>query len=389
MVPVSVRVLHFAAPTASQGAWRRLRHFAVLVLTSALFLCGFGPPRLADSDVAPRQRLTANELANLLAVQPPSLAAHAAMIYDVEAQRILWQQNADMEWAPASLTKLMAALLVLEQGNFAAQVTVTPADMIGAAVMGLQPGETLTVDDLLWGLLVPSGNDAAMALARSSAGTVESFVERMNRRAAELGLRQSRFLNPHGLDEDGHVSSAQDLLTLALLDWQYARFREIVGTASATVAGHELRNTNELLGLYPGAIGVKTGTTDMAGQCLVAAIDHGGRVVFLVILGSSDRYDDARKMDAYYDAQFAWFVGNARAEQALNRVYDDTGAVHYLTAVGAAPAQLMRRGELGLVQSRRVLNLPAADAWEKGAVVGQIEWWLGSQRIGEQELVVR
>src|SRR3990172_91439 len=176
----------------------------------------------------------------------------------------------------------MTALLALERGQLDRLVRVdVDASQLGySSVMGLRPGEELTLEDLLYGLLLPSGNDAALAVAGHLGGSVARFVDLMNQRAAELGLVNTHFANPHGLDAPEHYSSAADLVRLARTAMANPTFAKIVSTRERTVRGklatYELRNTNRLLGTYPGVDGVKTGSTDAAGQCLVAAAQRGG-----------------------------------------------------------------------------------------------------------------
>jgi len=154
--------------------------------------------------------------------------------------------------------------------------------------------------------LLPSGNDAAVALAEHVAGSEADFVALMNETAGELGLKHSHFANPHGLDDPQQTMSAADLLAVTQAALEYPIFAEIVGAASAQVAGRTLQNTNELLGSYAAADGIKTGTTDAAGECLVASVSHGGRRTLAVLLGSSDRYADARALLDYAQAGWRW-----------------------------------------------------------------------------------
>jgi hypothetical protein len=165
--------------------------------------------------------------------------------------------------------------------------------------MGLAASEVLTVRDLLYGLLLPSGNDAAVALAEHVAGSEDAFVKLMNEAAAVLGLAETHFANSHGLDDSEQRSSAADLLKLAEADLAFPLFAEIVAQPSAYAAGRSLVNTNQLLGIYRGADGVKTGTTTAAGECLVASATRGGHRLLAVVLGSTDRYGDAEKLFDY------------------------------------------------------------------------------------------
>jgi len=371
----------------------RLVRFLIflLLIASGLLLTGFGPPQLTDSDRSPTRRLTPAQLqAWAEAQQAPDISASALLLYDVDADRVLYTRAPDDARPMASLTKLMTALLVLEADDLDATVTIKAGDLVDGATMGLRMGEQLTVEALLWGLLIPSGNDAAMALARHTAGSVDAFVAQMNARAAELGLTASSFKNPHGFDANGHVSSPVDLLRLTQADRAYPLFLEIVSTAETTVAGHPLRSTNQFLGLYPGATGVKTGTTPAAGQCLIASIERNGHTAITLVLDSDDRYEDVRAIYDYYQANYAWLTGDPRALSVLNRLYDDNGQLWYLAATGDPPAALAPRWEYPALQAVRRIQRPADGIpWQPGMIVGQLEWRLGGKIVGSQPLVLR
>jgi D-alanyl-D-alanine carboxypeptidase len=363
--------------------------FLLLFLTTPL-LSGFAAPRLLDRPYSPTQAVSVGELrARHTALQPPLLSARSYLLYDLDADRVLLSQNADTPHPPASLTKLMTALLVFEQEELSRTVTIVAADHVEGATMGLRTGEQVSVEQLLWGLLVPSGNDAANALARAASGTVEAFVEQMNGRAAELGLAQTHFANPHGLDADGHLSSAADLLTITRLLYRYPRFREMVATYQITVNSHELTNTNELLAVFPGAVGIKTGTSTAAGQCLIAAIQRDGRQVILIVLGSRDRYADVRALNTYYRAGYDWLTPNANESALLNRLVSPSGDRWYLRPVGAIEPRLVRSWEMGQLRAFRRIRLPAPGlSWKTGMEVGVLEWRFGDELLGVQTLVL-
>lgn len=356
-------------------------------------LTGFSPPKLVDREGVASQKLTVGELrAWAETAQEPEIHAKAWLLYDVDADRVLYSSDAESALPPASLTKLMTALLVLEHGQLESQVTVSAddvADVADGTTMGLVAGETITAQDLLWGLLVASGNDAALALARHVAGDVDSFVAQMNGRAAELGLHETHYVNPHGFDAPEHVTSAADLLTLTKELMAYPLFREIVGTKAIEVAGHELVNTNELLGVMPDADGVKTGTTTEAGECLVASFTFGGHQVIVIVLGSDDRYGDVRSLLDLYRANYTWVRADAADLAVMNRLYGDEGEVWHLAVQGEAPEELMPRwGETGL-NGVRVIETEDTRAYEKGAEVGKLEWRVGDRVVGTQTLTVR
>jgi len=367
--------------------------YALLLCCSVIwlfFLCGFGPPRLIDRTVAPTQRLTAEEMQQWVNAQHAvNFTATALLLYDVDAKQVLFTHNADQALPPASLTKLMTALLILEQNDLQAMVTIQPEDMLDGSTMGLEPGERVTVEQLLWGLLVPSGNDASRALARHSAGSVQAFVEQMNQRSSELGLQATHFRNPDGNDADGHVTSANDILILSRQLWAYPLFRQIVATAETTIAGHALQNTNELLGTLDDANGIKTGTTDWAGQCLVASVVVNDHTVWTIVLGSEDRYADTRALLDYYQANYQWVDGKQDQGSILNRLYSADGNLWYLRTTEAPPVVLLRQMDRGNLQAFRRLRLPPPNqSWQAGMAVGTLEWRLGDQVIGTQPLLL-
>ena len=368
------------------------RDWLIVLLNSlaAIALCGFGPPKLVDREVAATIRLTPGELRQWhQAAQPPSLSADALLVYDVDAQRTLYSRDADAALPPASLTKLMTALLAFEEGRFDDEVEIAAEDLVDGAAMGLAAGDVVSVEELLWGLLVASGNDAAMALARKVGGDVDAFVDRMNSAAEQMGLNETQFANPHGLDADGHMTSARDMLAITLRLLEYPLFREIVGTAETVVAGYSLVNTNELLTSYPGADGVKTGTTELAGQCLVASISEDDHKLIVVVLGSDDRYADVANLHALYDANYDWVEGDITDLSVLNRLYGEDGRIVPLQAEGQPFTILVHRwGDPQLLSFRHIDRSDGREL-QSYEPAGRVEWRVGDDLIGETELTVR
>ena len=348
-------------------------------------------------------RLTVGQLSQIQRAQtpPPGTSALSVLVYDLDSGQTLMKREIDLSISPASLAKLMTALLVLEADRLPEQVTIQAEDLVGEAAMGLGGGEVLIVEELLWGLLVASGNDAAMALARHHSGQVDAFVQRMNTRAEELNLHGTRFANPNGFDADGQVSNAQDLLTLVRTLWQYPLFRQIVGVTSMTVASHELQNTNRLLGSYPGMNGVKTGTTFQSGQSLIAGVDRDGHQLFAVILGSADRYYDIQAVLATVESNYVWVpLRLSERPTVLDRVFDASGKRWFLRTEGgtqspllsgdAAPADLMLgRWERQELRVFRRVYPPPFEGWSTGMEAGVLEWRRGDAVIATQRLVVR
>jgi serine-type D-Ala-D-Ala carboxypeptidase (penicillin-binding protein 5/6) len=226
----------------------------------------------------------------------------AALVFDVRTGRVLWRRN-PLETMPiASLTKLMTALLVVQHTTPREQALITPDALhySGSGVGLLPKGRHVSVKALLYGLLLPSGNDAAIALADHVAHTQKRFVAMMNAKARQLGLRCTHFASPHGL-EPGNRSCPADLAALARLDLHYSRIASIVRQAHAAVRfpikGGKLylNNTNPLLRMgYPGTIGLKTGNTDQAGNCLIAVVRRGPLTIAAVLLHSPNTQQQAR-----------------------------------------------------------------------------------------------
>jgi len=231
---------------------------------------------------------------------PGPLTAPAAVVLDQATGEVLYDQNAHQVRAPASLTKIATALVTLDRADLDAYVDV---DVDGAelaretdsTVMGLSPGQEMSVRDLLYGLLLPSGNDAAIALADYVAGQTPAFADLMNQKVAELGLSETHFANPHGLDDPAHYTSAYDIAMLGRELMAHPQLAEIVGTRVYWPSwdGPRIWNGNRLLGVYTGVTGAKTGYTDEAGQTIVATAERDGIQLVVAVLGSTDVYADA------------------------------------------------------------------------------------------------
>ncbi|MEO6457746.1 MAG: D-alanyl-D-alanine carboxypeptidase family protein [Chloroflexia bacterium] len=246
----------------------------------------------------------------------PQISARAAILVEYPSGRIIYQKGAHQQLAPASTTKILTAILAMERGNLNEAVSVASEDMIRGSKMGLKSGEKQTMHNLLYGLMLPSGNDAAMTIARhigsqkagsgaASKESVTAFAGLMNARLAQLGLKESHFVNPHGLDKTGHYSSAYDLASLTWHAMHFPVFNEIVKQPSYNVPGHSLRNINKMIVEYPGADGAKTGYTRRAGLCLVTTATRNGRRLISVVLNAPKWYDDSKALLDYGFAQAA------------------------------------------------------------------------------------
>ncbi|MGE3794217.1 MAG: SH3 domain-containing protein [Dehalococcoidia bacterium] len=231
----------------------------------------------------------------------PTVAARAALVMDGNTGKTLFEKDARLALAPASLTKMVTAILAIEQGELDAwvKVDVDSRQMPGSSLMGLLPGDCFQLRDLIYGLMLPSGNDAALAIARHIAGSDAAFVDEMNAFVAALALTDTHFVNPHGLDAAGHLTSAHDLAAIARYGMSLPIFEAIVGTPQWSAKGSRtinLPNVNGFLSSYPGADGVKTGFTDAAGRTLVSSATRNGRRIFVILLNDDVRYEDAAKL---------------------------------------------------------------------------------------------
>ncbi len=361
---------------------RRWLTLAALLL-AALCSLGAGPPILHSGHDQPL-RLTAGQLAaRSRQAAGPQIAASAAALADRADGALLWARDADTPRAPGSAIKLMTALAALETLSPQDVVIVPPAALIGEASMGLDAGEAVEVLTLLYGALLPSGNDAAMTLALAGAGSEAAFVQRMNVRAAAWGLHGTHFATPHGLDAPGQVSTPRDLLALGRRALDQPLLATIVSTSRISRQGYLLQNTNELLGLYAGAYGVKTGTTDEAGQVLIAAAARAGGDALSVVMASPDRYADSRQLLDFYFAHWQRLEMQLPAS-ALNRVILPDGAIYTLQtpAQGAARPLLLQRWQAEQARVYRAITLDAA-----GAPLGVLQIWLGPDKLAELPLI--
>ncbi|HEX2946521.1 MAG TPA: D-alanyl-D-alanine carboxypeptidase family protein [Clostridia bacterium] len=221
---------------------------------------------------------------------PPQINAITAVVIEESTGRILYNKNATQKRSIASTTKIMTALVALENADLDEQVKVSKrAAGIGGSVMGLRTDDNYTLKELLYAMLMISGNDAAVAIAEHVGGSVEEFAAMMNKRARSLGADDSNFVTPHGLDSTNQYSTAYDVALITREALRNPVFAEIVSTYSSYIPGHSLYNTNELLGAYPGLDGVKTGYTGKAGRCLVTTAKKDGMRVISVVLGSPTR----------------------------------------------------------------------------------------------------
>jgi len=244
---------------------------------------------------------------NPLFGQTLNVVAQSAAVVDSYSGDFLFTKNENAKQYPASSTKILTALIVIESGDLDHLVTIDLADTkVEPSSLGLKPGEQYTRRQLLFGLLLKSANDVAMALARDNAGSVSAFADKMNLRAAQLGATSSHFVNPHGLHDPNHYTTAHDLVLIGRAAMQQPLFREIVSTVYYTWRApsgqiDQLRNHNRLLRHFAGCNGLKTGYTRLAQQVLVSSALRGGHEVISVVLHTDKPgiWDDSKALLSY------------------------------------------------------------------------------------------
>ncbi len=244
------------------------------------------------------------------------VSATAAVLMDADMGQVLYEKNGDRQMLIASTTKIMTALVVLEHAAPDDVITVTPDHMAEGSSMYLRAGETVRVEELLYGLLLCSGNDAALALTEC-AGGLTPFVALMNEKAAALGMAHTSFANPNGLDADGHYSTARDMAVLAAAAVENPTFRRICSSRSVTIGQRTMENHNRLLRQVEGCVGLKTGYTRAAGRTLVSCTERDGcRLVAVTLQDGNDWADHA----ALYDYGFRLTAPRRGVQTALLRL---------------------------------------------------------------------
>lgn len=273
--------------------------FFILVMSSSLCSGAFAD----EENEEPFKGVLTNNV--LPATGLPVIDAAAAVVMDSESGRVLFSKNPTQKRAMASTTKIMTAIIAIEKGRLDDVVTVSSrAAGIWGSKINLVSGSKYKLEELLYGLLMNSGNDASIAIGEHIGGSIEGFVAMMNAKAKDLGAYNTSFANTHGLDADGHYTTAYDMALITRYALKNPEFSKIVGTVSTSIPGKQLYNTNELLQLYQGADGVKTGYTGKAGRCLVASATRKGMRLISVVLGSPTTYKRALSSKSILDYAF-------------------------------------------------------------------------------------
>lgn len=327
---------------------------------------------------------------------PPNISAESAALIDVASGRILYSKNGDKKMRIASLTKTMTAIVAIEMGQLKDEVTVPPEAVgVEGSSIYLKKNEKLTLEELLYGLMLRSGNDAAVTVATHVGGSVPGFVYLMNEKAALIGMTHTNFTNPHGLDDSNmHYSTAEDMALLSAYALRNPVFRQIVSTKVKDISweGEEynrrLLNKNKLLHLYNGADGVKTGYTKLAKRCLASSATRDGRQLAAITLNAPDDWNDSAEMLDWGFRHFAMkeFVQYGETIQPEPAIMLKEGVQLVTTNAFRYP---LKPEEIPDVTKRMVMSESVVTEKMNGQIIGFLQFHFRDQMIGQVPLKVQ
>ena len=315
-----------------------------------------------------------------------STSASAAILVDVDSGRVLYEQNADARMLIASTTKILTALVAIEEGKLSDVVTVSrEAACTEGSSMYLKEGETLTLEALLYGLLLCSGNDAAAAIAQHVGGSQAGFAELMNRRARELGMEDSSFANPSGLDDEAHYSTARDMARLACAAVNNETFVRIASTRSVTIGGRTMHNHNKLLSRVEGCIGMKTGYTRAAGRTLVSCAQRNGQRLVAVTLQDGNDWADHQALLEYGFSAYPVERGTVLGQETARMPVKDGLPASVPLVAAESFSWPLAEGET--LERRISLYKPLTVPLSAGTAVGEAVFTVKGQEVGRVELL--
>ncbi|HZK25400.1 MAG TPA: D-alanyl-D-alanine carboxypeptidase family protein [Oscillospiraceae bacterium] len=328
------------------------------------------------------------------AAEPPQVTARAAVVLDQATGRILFSKNAHEQLPMASTTKIMTAILAVESGKLAEVVTVSEyASLVEGSSVDLEAGEKKTLEELLFGLILRSGNDAAAAIAEFLAGSVEEFAEQMTEKAHALGAVHTNFMNPHGLDHEEHYTTAYDLGLIAVHAMTLPKFREVAATAEKKISwtgrsyDRLLSNQNKLLTMYEGAEGIKTGWTTPAGRCFVGAAARDDWRLVTVVLNAPEMWEDTTDL---LDFGYAHYQRKTivKAETPLKTAAVRKGAAQKISLVASEDIMLpLKDNEADLLRYAWEVPEEVQAPISKGEQLGTLRIYFGTQQVSEVPLV--
>lgn len=327
----------------------------------------------------------------LIPISASAISAKSAILIDSDSGRVLYEHNSYEKLPMASTTKIMTGLLACESGKLSESVKVSAfASGTEGSSLWLKIGEKQTLENLTYGLMLKSGNDAAVAIAEYLGGSIDAFALLMNKKAREIGAVNTNFENPHGLDSDGHYTTAYDLALIAREAMKNTKFSEIVSTKTYSIPmqgekwNRALKNHNKLLWNYEGCNGVKTGFTKKCGRCLVSSAERYGRELICVTLNAPDDWKDHTYLLDYGFDSFDTEVAAKKGEYACNYVYD--GKNNRSVNLYFDDDYIVSVAENDVIKTEityEKIILPA----EKGIKAGSMIVYCNGERIGEVDLI--
>lgn len=376
-----------------------MKRMMALLTAAAMVLC----PAAAAADDFPQeeavevvgQALLSAEMALASSIEVgPNLPAKAAVLIEQTTGQVLFAKNEREALPPASVTKVMSLLLVMEaidRGSLTLETEICcspEAASMGGSQIWLEPGEIMTVHQLLQAVAIASANDATLALAEAVAGSEAAFVELMNKRAAQLGMTDTTFKNPVGLDEEGHASSAKDvaIMSAELLKYPLITNYSTVWMADLRGGETQLVNTNRLIRTYDGATGLKTGTTSAAGKCLSVSATRGDLSLVAVVLGcesSDDRFAAGRALLDYGFANYTCYFPQV-PEEGMVSVPVRHGTVRRVQpACSPTEGFVVEKGRVEAITQRVELQEELEAPVQEGQIIGRVVVEADGQKLGE------
>lgn len=324
----------------------------------------------------------------------PKILSPNALVYDLTYQKILYEKNINEKIANASTTKILTAIVAYENSSMEDVVEIsTKAASVGGSKINLRKGDKVKMDSLMKGLLISSGNDAAIAIAEYVSGSVEEFCILMNERAKELGAQNTNFVTPHGLDNDAHYTTLNDLLIFSKYLMQIPYLREIVNTEKTIIQINnyekELRSTNEMLFLYDGVNGIKTGYTSKAGRCLITAVSSGDRDLITMVLGCETKkqrteetiklisygYDEFEEVDIFENMKKKFDI---RIRKAINEKYK--------MEINGTQKVLLSKNDKNKIEYQYEISEMLTAPINKDTLIGTIKIYLNNEIISEIDI---
>jgi D-alanyl-D-alanine carboxypeptidase (penicillin-binding protein 5/6) len=323
----------------------------------------------------------------------PKISAASAILIDATTRYILYAKNEHQRRSPASTTKIMTTIVALETGNLSDIVTVSQrAASVGGSSLWLKTGDKVTLETLIRGVLIRSGNDGSVAIAEHISGSQQEFVKLMNLRAKQLGALNTKFRNTHGLTQTGHYSTAYDLAFITKYALRFSLFAEAVSTKTDTFErinrewSQSISNTNKLLWSLEGADGVKTGTTSDAGYCLVASATRDGRQLISVVLHSNNRWRDSAVLLEYGFSEFELVQLAKSGEEVLLQDIAN-GVILAQIIVESDLFAIVRKHEKELIEKDIIIYEELKAPINRFDKVGEMRFHINGQEIGDVDLI--